>query len=53
MRNLIYGIVFGAAAMYFYTYHSHQLVWMKGRLDTWRDQAVTDTKGYSTSPKQK
>ncbi|MGH7819573.1 MAG: hypothetical protein ACREQ9_07365 [Candidatus Binatia bacterium] len=47
MRNFIYGLVFGALAMYFYTFHWHQVEFVKAYFDTWRDDAVRETSKYN------
>lgn len=46
MRHFVYGLIFGAAAMYFYTFHWGEVVFLKGYFDSGRDWAVEETRKY-------
>jgi hypothetical protein len=46
MRDFIWGIIFGAAVMYYYEFYGHQLSYAYQRLNSWRDYAVTETRKY-------
>jgi hypothetical protein len=47
MRHFVYGLIFGASAMYFYTFHWAQVEHMKGYFDSWQTEAVEQTKGWN------
>jgi len=46
MRELVYGMIFGAAMMYFYEFHGHRVQFFVDYLNTNRDWAVEETKKY-------
>jgi hypothetical protein len=46
MRHFVYGLIFGACSMYFYTFHWNDVVFVKGHFDSWREDAVEETKKY-------
>jgi hypothetical protein len=46
MREFLWGLIFGIAGMYYYTYYGHQLVYAKQLIDRWSSNAVEDTRMY-------
>lgn len=52
MREFLWGVLFGAVAMYYYTFYGYQLFDAKQRLDSWRSHAVNETSGYNAQPKR-
>jgi hypothetical protein len=49
MRQLVWGIIFGAASVYFWEYYGDYVVRFKNNTMEWRNGAVQDTGGYRTS----
>ncbi|MFP6662999.1 MAG: hypothetical protein VCC00_02195 [Deltaproteobacteria bacterium] len=49
MRKLFYGIVIGAAGMYFYLVHGHQVDTALDTLLSWRNGAKQSVYGYGGS----
>jgi hypothetical protein len=49
MRKILYGIVIGAAGMYFYLQHGHQVDAALDMLLSWRNDATQSVYGYGGS----
>ena len=47
MRQFVWGMICGGFAMYFYLFHGQEVRAYKDSIDSWRDEAVDKTGGYS------
>ena len=52
MRQFLWGILFGALAIYYYTYYGYEFVHAKQKLDAWRSHAVSESSGYAAGRKK-
>ncbi|MGH7804537.1 MAG: hypothetical protein ACREQJ_09320 [Candidatus Binatia bacterium] len=50
MRQFVWGMICGGFAMYFYLFHGQEVRAYKDSIDSWRDDAVDKTGGYSDKP---
>jgi hypothetical protein len=53
MRQYVYGFILGALAVYWYVFYGHQVSYAKHTFDSWRDDAVKQTGGYSAGRQPK
>lgn len=52
MRQFLWGVLFGALAVYYYTNYGYELRYAKQKLEAWRNYAVSESSGYAAGHKK-